>query len=279
MKRSRVGRREAIAGLLAAALLGAPAPATEPAAEGEIPSASQVLAEALENLHPTRHERVELVNYKGGRRGFKRRLELSVLRQDGVFRVLGTFTHPGEVRGTAFLILPPSKPLAADESVPPNDYYLYVPALSKIKRISGAQRADSFFGTRLSQGDVEPHPADHYRARGVRAAMHENEPVYLVDAEPLFEAGYARIRFTIARKDRVILKMQQYRSDDELPIRTIETRREWVEQLGDHALPTRLIVLDGKGRRFTEVTFADRRLVAAIPASRFSLSHLQRRGD
>ncbi len=260
------------------ALGGAPSPVGSVAGAGASPSASQVLEEALENLNPTRHERVKLVNYKGGRRGFQRELELSVLREDGAFRVLGTFTYPGDVRGTAFLILPGDAP-KPQEAVPPNHYYLYLPALNKIKRISGAQRADSFFGTRLSQGDVEPHPADHYRARAVRESVHENEPVYVLDAEPLFEAGYARVRFVIAQKDRVILKLEQYRAGQELPIRTIETRREWVEQLGDHALPTRLIVLEGMGRRITEVTFADRRLVTRIPASRFSLSHLQRRGD
>ena len=163
--------------------------------------------------------------------------------------------------------------------MPSNDYFVYLPALSKVKRISGAQRGDSFFGTRLSQGDVEPHPAHHYRAHAVRESRHEGEAVYLLDAEPLFRAGYDRARLTIAQADWVILKAEQYRRGRERPIRTIETRREWIERLGDHSLPTRLVVVGPKQRLLTEVTFSDRQLVAEIPTSVFSLSHLRRRGD
>lgn len=247
-------------------------------ARGEPALPQRLLAEALENLYPNGHERVQFVNYTGDRRGFQQEIQVSIKKSDGTYRVLGVFTSPPSVRGTAFLILPPTEPAAEDSRVPANDYFVYLPALGKVRRISGAQRADSFFGTLLSQGDVEPHPGTHYQVASMREAKLEGEPVYELDAKPLFEGGYDRVRFAIAQKDLAVLRVEQYREGDEVAIRTMETRRAWVEEIDGYALPARVIVADGRRRRSTEVVFSDRRLKEDIPDTLFSVDQLIRKG-
>ncbi len=62
-----------------------------------------------------------------------------------------------------------------------------------------------------------------------------------------------------------------------MPIRTIETKREWLEDAAGHVLPRRLTVSVGRGRR-TEVEFYHREMDADIPDGIFSVSYLTRKG-
>lgn len=259
--------------LLAQTACGAARAESVPAAAD--PLAQELLARALDNFNAARFERVRLTNHQGAR-SYEQELEVWITRREDGFRVLGRFARPESVRGTAFLVLPPAE--AAGEAIPSQQYFVYLPALERVRRLSGAQRADSFFGTRFSQGDVEPHPSEHYRALGAKRALVDDEVVLEVDAVPLFESGYDRIRFRFAESDQALLGVSQFRDGDPQPIREIAGKRAWQQRIGEHVLPLRLVVTDRSRRGRTEAVFYDRELDPEVPEGFFSTSHLLRTG-
>ncbi len=242
----------------------------------ETRAARALLDQALRNFNADRHEQVRFTNYRGDKKRFQRGMEIWVQRHEERYRVLGVFTEPEGIRGTAVLVLPRDPVDSEDEQVPSNQYFIYFPSLRRVKRVSGVQRADAFFGTYLSQGDVEPRLADDYRVLEMEERQLDGEPVYAVSVAPRFEAGYDRALFTIAVRDRALLGIDQY-SVGSL-VRSIRTRRNWLEEVKGHVLPQRIVVGDGKGRGTTEVVVSDRVVDPEIPEQLFSTSYLLRKG-
>lgn len=237
-------------------------------------SPERVLERALANLNAERYERIRFTNYVGEEKGLERELELWVKQEGRRYKVYANFTAPQRVRGTGVLIIPPSDP-APQARVEPNQYFLYLPALRSVRRVSGAQRADPFFGTELSQGDVEPHPASDFRVLAMEEDRLDGEAVLLLTIEPRFEAGYDRAVFTVAARDGATLRIEQYREDRDEPRRRIVIEREWLESADGHVLPRRLVA-HGPAARRTEVEFVERQLDSGIPDRLFSVSTLTR---
>lgn len=239
------------------------------------PSAGHVLEVGLANLNPVRYERMSLTNYRGTKRGFRRELEVWIDKEASRYKVYGDFASPELVRGTAFLIIPPKEP-GPGKRVLSNQYFVYLPASRIVRRISGAQRADPFFGTVLSQGDAEPHPATDYAPIKLERGKVDVEDVYEITVEPRFEAGYDRAIFAFAVQDFAIMKIEQYRDGRDQPIRTIVTKRSWLETIDGHVLPKRLVAEDGYSDRTTEIEYTERRLENDLPDAMFSTVSLQK---
>lgn len=239
-----------------------------------------VLARVLANSNPTRRERLALQNYHGERPGLRREIEVWIERSGDAFKILGTFVDTGENRGTGFLVLPPAESALAGEPtrIPANQFFVYLSTLRTVRRISGAQRADPFFGTHLSQGDVEPHPVGHFDALQLEEGHHDGDPVYVLTVRPLFEAGYELARLTVRRQDAATLRIEQFRDGSERPIRVFEIDPGQLERVNGHVLPRRFLVRDGRGRGRTEVTILDRSLHDDVPDSYFSTGKLLREG-
>jgi hypothetical protein len=235
-----------------------------------------VLENALGNFYAEGYARVQFTNYVGKTKQTERTLEIWTKGQG----VLGKFVQPEDIRGTAFLVLPPpEKGSSSADSVRDNQYFIYLPAYGRVRRISGAQRADPFFGTHLSQGDVEAHPASDFAVASMKDSELGGEAVYDLSVTPRFDAGYQRAVVIIAKQDYALLRIEQYGEGSKTPIRTIEAHRAWMERLSGHVVPDKLIVSEGGTDSYTEVVFSDRNLKVDIPNSMFTTDYLLRKSD
>lgn len=256
------------------AVSGACPAAAQPARKGQgvRPSAETVLEGALANYYADGFARVRFTNYRSEKKGIER--ELKVWTKGA--RVLGIFTQSAAIRGTAFLVVPAAeKKTSPGGSTSGNQYFIYMPAFGRIRRVSGGQRADSFFGTHLSQGDVESHPASDFSIVSMHDSMLSGEAVYELRITPRFEAGYDQARVAVAERDYAVLRIEEYRGVSKTPIRVIRTRRSWMEVLNGHVVPKKLIVSEGADTGYTEVVFADRKLDAHVPDSMFTTNYLR----
>ena len=77
-----------------------------------------------------------------------RALTVATLKQEGTRgdRMLIRFLSPNDIRGTGLLVW--EHPSAEDER------FLYLPALSRVRRIAGSEKQDSFVGSDLSYEDI-----------------------------------------------------------------------------------------------------------------------------
>jgi hypothetical protein len=69
-------------------------------------------------------------------------------------RRLIRFTHPGDIRGTSFLVW--------EHPDAENERFLYLPALGRVRRIAGAEAQESFVGSDFTYEDIGGRAFDDY---------------------------------------------------------------------------------------------------------------------
>jgi hypothetical protein len=250
------------------ALAGLSLGAAQPARDAEPASARALLERAFANRYDVDLSSViELV--VRSRSGQERRRTLHALskRIDHRVHSLGRLVFPEHLRGMTVLMVE-----AADRS---HDSFLYLPSLDMVRRISTAQRGESFFGTDVTYEDLERQRADDFELGAVTQGERAGEPVYLIEATPRRPYSYARVRFALAVSDVAILETEYFKRDAREPYRVIRAERASMQQQGGHVLPTRLSIESRDRGTTTEVRIEHLRINPEIDARLFSVKTLQ----
>ena len=184
--------------LLPAAVRGDPAE--------EAPGRGRAIMEAVEKAG-TRgvSERIRVVivlRDKAGREA-RREATMSFYHPPGkTRRSLIRFLAPATIAGTAFLTW---------EKNGPDDQWLYLPALGRVKRIAASGKTGTFAGTEFTYEDLGGRDLDEYEHRLVREETIEGEAADVVESIPRDEeSGYSRILSWVSRERRVILRAEYY---------------------------------------------------------------------
>lgn len=126
-----------------------------PAAQS--PSAEDI-ARQVENRDTGRDSRAELKMRLFDRQGRVRERTLQVVTRRGETKhsdkTLVRFLYPNDIKNTALLVW--EHPDSEDER------FLFLPALGRVRRISGEERQDSFAGSDLSYEDIGRRNVDDY---------------------------------------------------------------------------------------------------------------------
>ncbi len=197
----------------------------------------------------------------------RRTLELAAKRVDGRLRSVGFFVEPEYLRGTKLLMIE-----NFDRS---DDFCLYLRSQKKIRRISTAQRRDSFMGTDLSYEDMERRYAADFDVESRPDARVEDESVYVIHASPRYESSYAWAEFFIAKSDHAILKVHYYREHDDEPWKIQRTPREGIVSMQGHLVPTILEMENMLLKSRTEVRFRRIRINPPLEDSLFTTAALE----
>ena len=138
--------------------------------------------------------RMVLENKRGEKRD--RRLYVKSRAEGGLARSWVNFLSPADVAGTRFLLI--------ENKGRDDDQFLWLPALRRVRRISGGQKNQSFMGSDFSYADLEGRDIEEasYRLKGEEAACvpsdgvrHPGKPCWVIEATPQKGAGspYARL--------------------------------------------------------------------------------------
>ena len=91
----------------------------------------------------------------------RREVRLKVIEvEDDGDRTIFVFDRPRDVKGTAFLVH-----AHKDE---PDDQWLYLPALKRVKRISSSKQSGSFMGSEFAYEDMGTSEVEKYAHRYLR---------------------------------------------------------------------------------------------------------------
>jgi len=116
----------------------------------------------------------------------KRRMRTRTLevKNDGD-KSLTIFDHPRDVKGTAFLSFTHAKQ--------PDDQWLYLPALKRVKRISSANKSGPFMGSEFAYEDISSQEVDKYTYKYLRDEKIDGHDCFVVERKPTYEhSGYTR---------------------------------------------------------------------------------------
>jgi outer membrane lipoprotein-sorting protein len=170
--------RFALIGTLAVCgiLLACPAFSAGPASE-TLP-ASEIVRMARDKQFP-KNSVSDLTMVLINKRGNERVRKLRTKRKDygnGEAKSVAYFLAPADVKGTAFLVWQ-----HADQ---PNDVFIYLPAMKKIRRIASEQKQQSFMGSDFSYADMENDDVDDAEHRILSEEDLDGRPCWVIESIP-----------------------------------------------------------------------------------------------
>jgi len=114
-----------------------------------------------------------------------RRLTLESTEKGRGDKSLVIFDDPRDIRGTAFL--------SHTKILKPDDQWLYLPALKRVKRISSANKSGPFVGSEFAYEDLLSQEVEKYSYKWLRDESCGDLQCFVVERYPLYKkSGYKR---------------------------------------------------------------------------------------
>ena len=172
-------------------------------------------------------QRASLVMTLRNRQGqeSRRELRISTLEVDGDGdKSLTLFESPRDVKGTAFL--------SFTHATEPDEQWLYLPALKRVKRISSRNKSGSFMGSEFAYEDLASQEVDKFRYKWLRDEALDGKQTMVVEYFPEYEhSGYTRQVVWIDKEIWRIVKAEYHdRRNALLKTLTIEGYRQYLDR-------------------------------------------------
>jgi len=161
---------------------------------------------------------------------------------------MSIFDTPADVKGTAFL--------SFTHVNKPDDQWLYLPALKRVKRIASKNKSGPFMGSEFAFEDMSSQEVDKYTYKWLRDEKLNGKDVYVIERVPVDKhSGYTR---QIVWGDKEIdqpLKVEFYDRKNTL-LKTLELI-DYKQYLGKHWRPERMMMNNHQSGKSTLLKFSE----------------------
>ena len=100
-------------------------------------------------------------------------------------KTLTIFDEPLDVQGTAFLTF--------SHKTGPDDQWLFLPALARVKRIASRNKSGPFMGSEFAYEDISSDEVEKYRYKYLRDEVYEGMDCFVLERYPVDpHSGYTR---------------------------------------------------------------------------------------
>lgn len=148
----------------------------------------------------------DLVMELGNKQGHKseRRMSIKNLEVEGDGdKSLTVFKQPKDVKGTAFL--------SFSHTLEPDQQWLYLPALKRVKRIASANKSGPFLGSEFAFEDLSSFEVEKYDYEYLRDDVLNGKPVFVVKFIPQYKySGYTYQETWIDQAEYRVQKVDYY---------------------------------------------------------------------
>jgi outer membrane lipoprotein-sorting protein len=203
------------------------------------------------------------------KQGQKREREFNILRKDvadgGDQNYFVYFQKPPDVRKMTYMVHKHADPGKDD------DRWLYLPALSLVKRIAAGDKRTSFVGSDFLYEDVSGRSLEEDTHELIETTDHMFVVKNIPKQPDTVEFNYFNV--SIDRKTYVPMKMEFYDKDDKL-YRVIESKK--AEKIQDFHTVVQSVVTNLKTGSKTEMEFSDVKYNIGLDDSIFTERYLQR---
>lgn len=133
-----------------------------------------------------------------------RKMRLKSLEVDGDGdKGLTIFDQPRDVKGTAFLNF--------SHAIKPDEQWLYLPALKRVKRISSRNKSGPFMGSEFSYEDLSSFEIEKYTYKYLKDETVNGEDCYLVEQYPTDKySGYKKMQVWFDKAHYRVQKIDFY---------------------------------------------------------------------
>lgn len=118
-------------------------------------------------------------------------------------KTLSVFNTPADIKGTAMLTF--------SHKLDPDDQWLYLPALKRIKRISSRNKSGPFMGSEFAFEDLGSQEVEKFTYKYLRDEVLNGMDCYVVERFPAYKySGYTRQEVWYDKKEIRLIKIVFY---------------------------------------------------------------------
>lgn len=197
-----------------------------------------------------------------------REMKLKTLEQDNDGdKSLTVFNKPRDVKGTAFL--------SFSHISTPDDQWLYLPALKRVKRISSRNKSGPFMGSEFSFEDLASFEIEKYTYNYLGDETVNNEDSYMVEQTPKDKfSGYTRRVVWIDKAHYRMQKIDFYDRKNSL-LKTLEVA-DYQQYLDKYWRANQWVMTNHQTGKSTVLNYEDYRFRTGLKDGDFNKNSLKR---
>ncbi len=177
------------------------------------------------------------------------------------------FDRPRDVKGTAFL--------SFSHKSGPDDQWLYLPALKRVKRIASNNKSGPFMGSEFAYEDISSQEVDKYTYKYLRDETLDGQECFIIERYPVDKrSGYSRQVVWIDGAEYRTQKIDFYDRKDEL-LKTL-TFQGYQQYLGKYWRADEMDMVNHQTGKSTKLVWENYKLQSGLKARDFDKNSLKR---
>lgn len=187
--------------------------------------------------------------------------------QDDGDKSLTIFDTPRDVQGTAFL--------SFTHILEPDDQWLYLPALKRVKQISSKNKTSPFMGSEFSYEDLNSFEVERYDYKWLRNETLDGMEMYVVESIPKDPySGYSREVVWVDKQELRPWKVVYY--DKRGKLMKTATYSDYQQYLDQYWRPGKQTMINHQNNKKTVVLMKDYQFRTGLEKSDFTRNSLKR---
>ncbi len=180
---------------------------------------------------------------------------------------LSIFDKPRDVKGTAFLTYSHSKK--------PDEQWLYLPALKRVKRISSKNKSGPFMGSEFAYEDISSQELDKYTYKYLRDEKFNGIDCFVIERYPTYKnSGYKRQVVWINKKEYRPEKTDFYDRKNSL-LKTL-VFEDYKQYLGKYWRASTMKMINHQTGKSTILSWQDYKFQTGLSDKDFNRNSLKR---
>ena len=207
-----------------------------------------------------------LINAKGQKNERKMRTKALEILDDGD-KGLTIFDQPRDVKGTAFLNF--------SHALTPDDQWLYLPALKRVKRIASRNKSGPFMGSEFAYEDMSSFEIEKYSYRYLKDELVDGIDCFVVEQIPLDkQSGYTKQLVWIDKQHYRLMKAEFYDRKSSL-LKTMTTS-QFSLYLDKFWRPSKTTMINAQNGKSTELILHELNFKVGLKDADFNQATLKR---
>jgi outer membrane lipoprotein-sorting protein len=180
---------------------------------------------------------------------------------------LSVYDSPRDIKGTAFL--------SFTHALEPDEQWLFLPALKRVKRISSSNKSGPYLGSEFAFEDLTSFEVKKFKYNYLRDEVHENIDCFVLELYPQYEhSGYTRQQVWIDKERYIPLRIDFFDRKNAL-LKTLENKG-YQQYLQQFWRPDEVVMTNHQNGKSTVLLWANYRFKTGLTDRDFDRNALKR---
>jgi len=180
---------------------------------------------------------------------------------------INIFDHPADVKGTSFL--------SHTHVGVPDDQWLYLPALKRVKRISSANKSGPFMGSEFAYEDISSQELDNYTYTFLAEEELDGKKMFKIESVPTYKkSGYTKQITWIDQEHYRAFKTEFY--DRKGSLLKVLTFSDYKQYLDKYWRAGKMLMQNQQNGKSTDLVFEDYKFANGFTEKDFNKASLKR---